>query len=142
MFEGRPHKKWREIQAKHCAESGIRQSSRRWVSALITKMLEIAWDLWEHRNGILHDKEKGYAAQMAKQQILVLWNHPRIQHITSIRQLVKGNVEDILGSGYNQQQQWILRVEAAINKDKRHRGSLQYSIEREGMRRYLEQFKR
>jgi hypothetical protein len=142
MLEGRPHKMWREIQAKHCEELGIRQSSRRWVSALITKMLEIAWDLWEHRNGILHDKEKGYAAQMVRQQILILWNHSRIQHITSIRQLVKGNVEDILCSGYNQQQQWILRVEAAINKDKRLRGASQYSREREGMRRYLEQFKR
>jgi hypothetical protein len=142
MFEGRPHKIWKEIQTTHYVNAGIRQSSRRWVTALITKMLEIAWDLWEHRNSILHDKEEGFAAQEAKAQIASLWQNPRIQHITSIRHLVKGNVEEIQGKSLDQQQQWISRVEEAIKRDQRQADSTQYRQERDRMRQYLEQFKR
>jgi hypothetical protein len=32
-------------------------------AALVRKLHDIAWDLWEHRNGILHDKETGFAAR-------------------------------------------------------------------------------
>jgi hypothetical protein len=31
-----------------------RRIGKRWVVALIKKMWDIAWDLWEHRNGILY----------------------------------------------------------------------------------------
>jgi hypothetical protein len=137
MFEGRPHKIWKEIQTRHYATAGIRYSSPRWVTALITKMLEIAWDLWEHRNSILHDNEEGFVAQEAKAQILDLWQNPRIQYITSIRHLVKGSVEEIQGKSLDQQQQWILRVEEALKKDRRQADSTQYRQERQ----YLEQFK-
>jgi hypothetical protein len=35
LFEGRPHKQWQEGQKQHCGRAGIKQSSRRWISALI-----------------------------------------------------------------------------------------------------------
>ena len=28
--------------------------NKRWVSQLIRKLFDVAWDLWDHRNGILH----------------------------------------------------------------------------------------
>ncbi|MFN9979508.1 MAG: hypothetical protein ACK53Y_06325, partial [bacterium] len=33
---------------------GSRRTGKRWVIELIKKLWHIAWDLWEHRNGILH----------------------------------------------------------------------------------------
>jgi hypothetical protein len=33
------------------------KSGRRWATALIQKMWDTAWDLWEHRNEALHQKE-------------------------------------------------------------------------------------
>jgi hypothetical protein len=37
--------------------SEIPRTGKRWTVALITKLWDIAWDLWEHRNGILHNKQ-------------------------------------------------------------------------------------
>jgi hypothetical protein len=31
---------------------------KRWAIALIQKLWDTAWDLWEQRNGILHEQEK------------------------------------------------------------------------------------
>jgi hypothetical protein len=33
------------------------QMGKRWVSALIKKLWDTAWDMWELRNGVLHEKE-------------------------------------------------------------------------------------
>jgi hypothetical protein len=34
-----------------------RRTGKRWAIALIEKMWDIAWDLWEHRNVILHEQD-------------------------------------------------------------------------------------
>ena len=36
------------------------RSSRRWTSTLIEKIFEVAWDQWEHRNGVLHDPDNKF----------------------------------------------------------------------------------
>lgn len=41
---------WRHHQAIHYAEIGSRKSSLRWATAIIHKLLLIAWDLWQYRN--------------------------------------------------------------------------------------------
>jgi hypothetical protein len=33
------------------------KSGRRWVSALSRKLWTVAWDQWEHRNSILHERD-------------------------------------------------------------------------------------
>jgi len=34
-----------------------RKTGKRWLTALIQKMWKVAWDLWEHRNGVRHEQE-------------------------------------------------------------------------------------
>jgi hypothetical protein len=142
FFEGRPHKVWRQIQAQHCEQAGIRQSGKQWVSALITKLLEIAWDLWEHRNGILHDKSLGYEAQVTEEKITEIWQHPRLHCINSIKQLVRCSAEELRGRSLQQKQQWVVRIEAALQRDKRTTNVTKYQKECEGMRLYLARVKK
>jgi hypothetical protein len=35
---------------------------KRWTVALIKKLWDIAWDLWEHRNGVLHEKDNAVSS--------------------------------------------------------------------------------
>jgi hypothetical protein len=102
--------------------------------------LTIAWDLWEHRNGILHNKETGYATQLADVKIRQLLWQPQVYRIQSIRRLVTHEADEICQWGLHQKQHWILRVEAALQQYKRRRHNTQYQQEREGMQRYLRQF--
>jgi hypothetical protein len=56
FFEGCLACDWAAIQHKYYVWIGSRRSGRRWVSMLIRKLWDTAWDLWEHRNGIVHER--------------------------------------------------------------------------------------
>ena len=45
---------WSRFQASHYVDIGSRRSSLRWATAIIYKLLLIAWDLWQYRNNRLH----------------------------------------------------------------------------------------
>ena len=45
---------WREIQHNYFVYLGSRRTGARWVSALVTKLWQVAWDQWDDRNGALH----------------------------------------------------------------------------------------
>lgn len=70
FFEGFVVVDWRTAQNRYYAHIGSRRSSRRWVSALIRKMWQIAWDLWEHRNGYLQNEENNMMSSEVNQNIL------------------------------------------------------------------------
>jgi hypothetical protein len=45
-----------------------RRSGFRWTVALVKKLQDIAWDMWEHRNGILHDNPDKHHRKAALEQ--------------------------------------------------------------------------
>jgi len=51
------------------------RSSKRWVAELIKKIWNVSWDMWAHRNGILHNSVQ------AKQDILKKQVNDQIQTI-------------------------------------------------------------
>ena len=51
---GQLHYEWAASQHRHYQSIGSRKSGNRWITALITKLVLVSWDMWEHRNGILH----------------------------------------------------------------------------------------
>ena len=58
FFEGCIAKDWeQEAQDVYYKWCRSRKSARRWTTALIQKLWNVAWDLWEQRNGIVHDAE-------------------------------------------------------------------------------------
>jgi hypothetical protein len=57
MIEGWVAIGWTEVQEAYYRSLGSRRTGLRWTVAIINKLWDIAWDLWEQRNGILHDKE-------------------------------------------------------------------------------------
>jgi len=45
---------WRAQQETYWSSWQWKKSSKRWVSELIKKLWNVSWDMWDHRNGILH----------------------------------------------------------------------------------------
>jgi hypothetical protein len=62
FIEGCPSHGWQSSQQQYYEFLCSRITGLRWLSALIHKLWQVAWDMWEHRNGVLHDKEQGQAA--------------------------------------------------------------------------------
>ena len=46
---------WAKVQGTYFKWLGVRKTGKRWVAALIQKLLDVAWDQWENRNEALHD---------------------------------------------------------------------------------------
>jgi hypothetical protein len=45
---------WKEIQHSYFKWLGRRNTGRRWAELLISKLLNISWDMWDHRNSVRH----------------------------------------------------------------------------------------
>jgi hypothetical protein len=76
FFEGRLHKQWRVLQEQYFLQLAIQRSGKRWSGAIIKKLWDIAWDLWEHRNGILHGKDCALLTIKIDKKIKELWDNP------------------------------------------------------------------
>jgi hypothetical protein len=48
FLEGFLHKSWQETQGIYFARIGSARSPKCWTIALIQKLWEVAWDMWEH----------------------------------------------------------------------------------------------
>jgi hypothetical protein len=57
FIEGWLTKDWAAIQQQYYELIRPHRTGRRWAMALIKKLWETAWDLWEHRNDIFHEQE-------------------------------------------------------------------------------------
>jgi hypothetical protein len=58
---------WASLQYRYYTIIKSTRTGNRWVSAIIQKLWNIAWDLWEHWNGILHKNENQVTRSMTLQ---------------------------------------------------------------------------
>jgi hypothetical protein len=57
FFEAKPAKGWTEIYRETARSPVTEAQGLRWLVALHVKLINVVWDLWSHRNGVLHDSE-------------------------------------------------------------------------------------
>ena len=55
MILGRVSTQLEERQGRHYKSIRSRKTGRRWTVALIKKLQDVAWDMWDHRNSVLHN---------------------------------------------------------------------------------------
>jgi hypothetical protein len=56
FFEGWLHQAWEETQEKYYQDTNSLRSVKRWTLAVITKLWDIAWDLWDFCNAVYHQQ--------------------------------------------------------------------------------------
>jgi hypothetical protein len=70
FFEGRPAVGWSKAQESWFVQIGKpRRSGKRWLSAVIRKMQNVAWDMWQHRNQVVHDGVNGSIIQEMREKV-------------------------------------------------------------------------
>ena len=118
FLEGSISQAWRQAQEYYLAFSKSPRTSKRWTSALIQKVFDVAWDQWEHRNGILHDVdnkfdkviERRVDGEIRSQFRVGLGALPRADH-----GLFRAGVQRILSRPLKSKQSWLTFVRAARN---------------------------
>ena len=113
LLEGCPAIGWREAQQSYFDWLSSRRTGLRWLSALIRKLWDVAWDLWDDRNGILHDKEQGQSAKERKERIRQEFEEGFDDLDRDTKLLFRGGLDKVLKYDSGQQKGWIERVTQA-----------------------------
>ncbi len=123
FLDGWLAKSWRAHQEGVWQNVKSRRSGRRWVAELIKKLWNVSWDMWAHRNGILHQ------SPVARQDILEKQVNDQISalYVGSTQALPRDALgflrkpkEHTLQLPLTMKQQWLESVNNAIACKKRH----------------------
>jgi len=139
FFEGFLAKEWVETQQAYYRWVGSRKTGKRWAVAIVKKLWDIAWDLWEHRNGYVHqaaptNKTSQKLEQAVRQEFIAgsAWLAVSDQH------LFRQTLEQLLASPLPVQQAWVDLVRTARQRASR-RSATAYGGERRLLQAWLNQ---
>ena len=125
FIEGCPTKGWQESQQQYYEFLRSRKTGLRWLSALIRKLWQVAWDMWEHRNGILHDKEKGQAALEREDKIREEFEEGWDELDRDAKLMFRPGLQRVLQFKAGPQKAWIARVETARKRAAVRQGEME-----------------
>jgi hypothetical protein len=107
------------VQHRYLQWIGSRRSGLRWLTALIQKLWDIAWDTWDHRNRVLHDTELSVARDIEIQQITEQFHLGRSGLPNEVKALFRGGLTRLLQQQPAYQTAWLIRVQAARARNER-----------------------
>jgi hypothetical protein len=113
LLEGIPSKHWQETQQVYFSRIGSARSPKRWTIAMIQKMWEVAWNMWEHHNGILHNKEQSIILQQLHNNIRVEFEKGMTDLPKEAHALLKQGCAAVLAKPVEVKQQWLARIQLA-----------------------------
>ena len=136
-FEGCWHPEWAERQQHYYRVIGSWQTGRRWLIRIILKLWLTAWDLWEHRNGIIHDKssklkDEKLHADIQREFSLGFQGFPR----SAIPQ-TQISVHQLLSFRTGQKHMWLRHIRAARRYSQRSRKEREILLQRQFMASYF-----
>ena len=107
---------WAKAQQVYYEWLGIRKTGRRWVTALILKLWQISWDLWDDRNEMLH--KTPLAADLSGAASLDLAISKECQLGSEglppiVRSIFPRDINELLQSPLVQRKSWFVMVRAA-----------------------------
>jgi len=140
LLEGNPVHAWEEVQQHYFTWIKSRQTGKRWTVELIKKLWEVVWDLWEHRNSIVHDNKTGVKEARTRQEIQQEFATGAHSLPQQAKSLFSPGLTAILQMSLDSRQAWLIRVRSARARQERRRIATSvdtYPQEREVVRQFL-----
>jgi len=130
---------WRLQQEAYWNQWKWKKSSKRWTLELIKKLWNIAWDMWDHCNGILHHADRPHDDVLdsaINNQVRQLFSY-RVQAVPwDAFTFFQHPLEEVLENSRQYKEQWVASVQAAIWQKQQHDHGA-YLAEQQFMRRWL-----
>jgi hypothetical protein len=124
-----------------------RRTGKWWAISLLKKLWQIAWDLWEHRNGILHNRQNMITAEECTrldQMIRNVYYDYRQSLLIQDRYLTSLPLRTLLSKGTSYKRTWLSQMDVAIKNQWRQQWSSRQRQEEElqamqrSLRRWLQ----
>jgi hypothetical protein len=130
FLEGRPSVGWSEVQHRYYEFLDSRRTGLRWLTALIQKLWDVAWDMWDHRNRVLHDQEHSVARDLQIQQITDEFATGSVG-LAREAKLLSQEDQSLLQRLPAYQTAWLIRIQAARARAERRDGQRQAHHQRD-----------
>jgi hypothetical protein len=143
LLEGRPALGWSEVQNRYYEWLGSRRSGLRWLTALIQKLWDIAFDVWQHRNRVLHKQEHSVARDLEIQQITAELELGPAGLAKAAKVHFRSGLLLLLQQQPAYQTAWLIRIQAARaraerrDEQRREQQRDTFNPERLGIQRWL-----
>jgi len=101
-----------------------RKSSRCWMSELIKKLWEVAWDMWDQRNEALHKSNLNQEFILEKDindQVRNIYAVGPNQLAWANLGLMRNSLEHQLQLPLGTKQQWVASIEVALHRKHLHK---------------------
>ena len=113
FLEGCPVKGWAEVQQRHYEWIKCQRTGERWLASLIQKVWDVAWDLWDHRNNVAHDKDSSVRVKQLLKDIEEQFNLGWSTVTQDAKALFRPGKERILAGNQAMQLAWLVRIRTA-----------------------------
>ena len=109
---------WECVQQEYYDFLKSRKTGKRWIIALIKKLWLVAWDLWEHRNNILHTQTNAISKeklQTANRKLSKLFcKYQAVLSSTIDKYLFEVPLQQLLQKDLHYKEEWIKNLESAV----------------------------
>ena len=124
-FTGCWAKGWAHLQQLHFESFGWKRTGKRWLAALIKKLWNVSWDMWEHRNGILHNREASVLREQEKQLIKTEFELGFDYFPRNLRSMINLSIEDVLKRDPRGRRVWLHYIQNGRQMAHRRREQVQ-----------------
>ena len=131
FLEGVLDVEWRKFQQTQYDETGSRKTGKRWVVALIRKLWNTAWDMWQHRNEVQNHTVLGALADTVQRQVKEQFRIGPTGLTRQARLMFRGGIQSVLlYRSLPAQQAWLRRVTTARERYAQQQKEGQQEMER------------
>ena len=118
MAKGWTTEEWAIIQQEYYKLICSRKTGKRWLVEIIKKLWLIAWDMWEHRNSILHNTENVHSqtqeAQLNKKMCKLYSAAIRYMAHSPDNYLLGIPISNLIRKSYAYKKNWANTAEIVI----------------------------
>jgi len=118
LLEGCPATGWAEAQQAVFDGLGSKRTSRRWATAMVKKMMDTAWDMWDHRNSVEHDVLTSTESTEVNARIAQEYNQGFCNLDRKAKKLTKASKEQMEKKPLGYRKAWLLSIGAARKRAK------------------------
>jgi hypothetical protein len=140
---GRLSSRWADSQQRYLESIKKCNSGRRWTIAILDKIWDILWDMWEHRNGIVHDPNhprRQAMQQMLQMEVQEVYEEGSDTLLSRDRLLFSKPLDTLQPGSEIEMRQWLSSVllarQRAVSQTEEYVASLH--AERNAMRQWLQ----
>jgi len=118
LFEGRPAVGWQTAQQDYFAAIGSSNRGLRWLTQLLLKLVNIAWDLWEFRNDVLYTAQQTLAYELQLSMIDEEFAYRHLHTPTDHRRFFGPGAAEIKERPPHLRSAWLHRVHSALTRQR------------------------